>query len=110
MKLVKIALLVALFMLPASSILIHGHVHPGIDWIIYLAAFDAVVITALFYVDKTKTYAFWLNTVIALGGVIYHAMFSPMGTLSDSMILVADIAVGYALYALAPAVVRKGKK
>ncbi len=97
---IKIALLVALFMLPASATLIHGYVHPTITWIHYVTIFDAVVVTALFYFNKTRASGFWLNTVLALVGIIYHITFSPLQTLSDSMIIVADFAIGYALYTL----------
>jgi hypothetical membrane protein len=85
-------------MLPLSATLIHAHVHEEIEWIFYMTLFDTVAITALFYFPKTKVYGFWLNTVLCLGGIIYHFSFSPTGTLADSMIIIADLAIGYVLY------------
>lgn len=90
-------LLIALIMLPLSATLIHLHVHGDIQWLLYLALFDTVIITGMFMFDKTRIYGFWLNTLVGLGGVIYHAQFSFIGTLSDNMIIIADICIGYAL-------------
>jgi len=87
-------------MLPLSSTLIHAHVHEAIEWLFYVTLFDTVVITALFYLPKTKAYGFWLNTALGLGGIFYHATFSFTGTLADSMIIIADLAIGYVLYTM----------
>ena len=95
---IKLALLIALVMLPLSAIMIHGHVHPDIEWVYWFALFDVIVITGLYLYPKTTVYGFWLNTIFGAAGIFYHATFSLMGTLSDSMIILADLAVGYVLY------------
>lgn len=112
MDTIKVALLAALFLLPASAALIHSIVHPTVIWVLYVCVFDAIVVTALFYFDKTRPYGFWLNTGLAAAAIIYHATFSLIQTLSDNMIVVADFAIGYALYAYAlkPVKVKRVKK
>ena len=95
---IKLALFTALVMLPLSAILIHGHVHPDIEWVYWFTLFDVIAITGLYLYPPTRTFAFWLNTVFGLAGIFYHATFSFMGTLADSMIILADVAVGYVLY------------
>ncbi len=93
----QITLLIALMLLPLSATLIHSHVHATIEWVFWLTLFDTVIVTVLYVFDKTRIYAFWLNTLIAFAGIVYHAQFNFMGTLSDSLLCVADILIGYAL-------------
>ncbi len=97
MNKLQISLLIALIMLPLSGALIHLKVHPDIQWLLYLTLFDAIVVTGLFVFNKTRIYGFWINTILGLAGVIYHAQFSLVGTLSDTMLIVADVMIGYAL-------------
>ncbi|MBU3897047.1 MAG: hypothetical protein KJ697_03905 [Nanoarchaeota archaeon] len=94
----KCALLLALFLLPMSAVLLHLKVHPTITWLLPLALFDAIIITLLFYWDKTKTYGFWANTILGLVGIIFHLQTSVMGTMADNAIMLADMLVGYVLY------------
>jgi len=110
MNKLQVSLLIALIMLPLSATLIHLHVHGDIQWLMYLTIFDTVVITGLFIYSKTRIYGFWLNTLIGLSGIIYHAQFSFMGTLSDSMIILADVCIGFALITVFETKVRKSKR
>jgi len=95
---VRLALFIGLIMLPLSGLMIHEHVHPDIEWVYWFVLFDAVVITALYIYPPTRTFAFWLNNVFGLAGIVYHAQYNLLGTLSDSMIIIADIMIGYVLY------------
>ena len=98
---IKAALLIALAMLPLAATLIHiGVPYHNITWehwVTYLTLFDVIVVTALFVYEKTKIYGFWINTLLGLAGIVYHAQTSMVGTISDSMIIVADIMIGFAL-------------
>jgi len=107
MNKLQISSLIALVMLPLSGTLIHLHVHPQLEWLLYLTIFDTIAVTLLFLHDKLRIYGFWINTVIGLGGIIYHAQFSLMGTLSDSMLILADVLIGYSLLL---AFEKKGRK
>jgi hypothetical protein len=96
----KTTLLIALLLLPLSATLIHAHVHPDVQWVFYFTLFDVIVITALFAFERTKMYGFWLNTIFGAVGLIYHLQTSIIGTLSDQMIIFADLLIGYALISL----------
>ncbi len=106
MNKVQKALLIALFLLPVSAILLHLKVHPDITWLLPIAAFDAVVITALYLHKKTRIYGFWLNTLLGLTGIVAHLQFSLIGTMADNAIMLSDMLIGYALLTL----LTKGRK
>ena len=103
----QISLLIALFLLPISAVLLHLKVHPDITWLLPIAIFDAVVITALYLHDKTRIYGFWLNTLLGLTGIIFHLQFSVIGTLADNAIMLSDMLIGYALLMLLTTTKRK---
>ena len=94
----KLAMLLALFLLPMSAVLLHLKIHPDITWLLPLALFDAFIITTLFFWDKTKVYGFWLNTILGIAGIIGHLQFDVIGTLADNAILGADILIGFVLF------------
>ncbi len=105
------ALLAALVLLPLSSLIVHMHVHQDFPmWAVGFTVVDIVVITALLAYSKTKTYGFWLNAVFCIVGMIYHAQYSLMGTLSDNLTLLADLLIGYAVLMTAGALIAKGRK
>ncbi|MDD5416690.1 MAG: hypothetical protein PHU12_01815 [Candidatus Aenigmarchaeota archaeon] len=93
----KLALLLALFSLAMSGVLLHLKIHPTITWLLPLALFDAIIITLMFYFEKTKIYGFWLNTLFGLVGIIFHLQTSVTGTMSDNAIMLADVLIGYVL-------------
>ena len=110
MNKLQISLLIALFLLPVSAVFLHMKVHPDITWLLPLAIFDAIVITALYLHDKTRIYGFWLNTLLGVTGVIFHLQYSIMGTLADNAIMISDVLIGYALLNIFGQAVKKGRK
>ena len=106
----QISLLIALFLLPISAVLLHLKVHPDIAWLLPIALFDAIIITALYLNNKTRIYGFWLNTLLGLTGIIAHLQFSAIGTLADNAIMLSDMLIGYALLVLLTSKKRSGRR
>jgi hypothetical protein len=91
-------LLAGLVALPAAAIPLHLRLHATIPWILYATLLDILLVTPLLYLPRTRLWGFYLNTVLAAVGFLFHLMYSPPGTLSDQLFLVSDFAIGYALF------------
>lgn len=89
-------LIAGLIALPLGSLLIHLKLHAQYTWLTYLVLFDIIVITALYFSKKTIFYAFILNSVFFIAGVIAHLTVA--GGWGDVLMAIPDFSIGYALW------------
>ena len=98
--LMNLILLAGLITLPIAGLLLHLKLHPDLTYLTYILLFDIVIITALYLFKRTGFYAFALNSVFFMVGVIMHFQYLGMGGLSDVLISIPDFSIGYVLWRL----------
>ena len=93
-------LFVALLALPIAGMMLHLKLHAGYTYLTYILLFDIIVISLLYLFQKTIFYAFVLNSVFFIVGVIMHITYVPGGGISDILLSIPDFSVGYILWSL----------
>ena len=86
--------------LPIAGLLLHLKLHPTYDFLTYTLLFDIIIITLLYLFKKTIFYAFILNSVLFITGVIMHFAYVGLGGISDILISIPDFVIGYTLWEL----------
>ena len=105
MKVIKfnlnnVFLLLGLIALPVAGLILHLKLHPDYGFLTYILLFNIVIIPLLYLFDKTRIYAFLLNSVSFAVGAIMHGVYLGMGGISDMLMGVPDFAIGYVLWRL----------
>jgi len=96
---VNLILLIALIALPIAGLILHLKLHPNYIFLTYILLFDIVIITLLYLFKKSIFYAFILNTVFFLVGVIMHIIYVT-NPISDILLSIPDFGIGYVLWKL----------
>ena len=94
----NIVLLLGLIALPIAGLMLHLKLHPDYGFLTYVLLFDIIVITLLYLFKKTLFYAFDLNSVFFIIGVIMHIFYVPGVGISDILISISDFSIGYELW------------
>ena len=90
-------LIIALIALPLAATMLHIKLHSeDYPWLVYITAFDAVIITLMYLSKKTMFSAFILNTTLFVVGVIAHLTVA--GGWGDVLMAIPDFAIGYVLW------------
>ena len=94
-------LIVGMLALGISGLMLHLKIHADITWLTWILLFDITIITLLYLSKKTIFYAFALNTVFFIVGVIAHfSVLGIKGGIGDVLIAVPDFVMGYILWVL----------
>ena len=105
MKVIKfnannILLLLGLIALPVAGLMLHLRLHPDIVFLTYILIFNIAIIPLLYLFDKTRIYAFLLNSVSFAVGAIMHGIYLGTGGIGDILMGIPDFAIGYVLWRL----------
>ena len=105
MKVIKfnannILLLLGLITLPVAGLMLHLRLHPEYVFLTYILLFNIIIIPLLYLFDKTRIYAFLLNSVSFAVGAIMHGIYLGVGGIGDMLMGIPDFAIGYVLWRL----------
>ena len=105
MKVIKfnannILLLLGLIALPVAGLMLHLRLHPDIVFLTYILIFNIAIIPFLYLFDKTRIYAFLLNSVSFAVGAVMHGIYLGTGGIGDILMGIPDFAIGYVLWRL----------
>ena len=97
---VNILLLLGIIALPVAGLMLHLRLHPEYVFLTYVLLFNIIVIPFLYLFEKTRIYAFLLNSVSFAVGAIMHGAYLGVGGIGDMLMGIPDFAIGYVLWRL----------
>ena len=105
MKVIKfnannVLLLLGLIALPIAGLMLHLRLHPEYGFLTYILIFNIAIIPLLYLFEKTRIYAFLLNSVSFAVGAVMHGVYLGVGGISDILMGVPDFVIGYILWRL----------
>ena len=90
-------LMIALIALPLAGTMLHIKLHnTDYPWLVYITAFDVIIISLMYLSRKYMFSAFILNTTLFIAGVIAHLTVA--GGWGDVLLAIPDFAIGYVLW------------
>ena len=96
----NVLLLLGLIALPVAGLMLHLKLHPEITFLTYILLFNVIIIPLLYLFDKTRIYAFLLNSVSFAVGAVMHGVYLGVGGIGDILMGIPDFVIGYVLWRL----------
>jgi len=93
-------LMIGFIALPLAATLLHIKLHnEDYPWLVYITAFDVIIISLMYFSRKTIFSGFVLNTTLFVVGIIAHiSVLGLENSISDNLLAIPDFAIGYALW------------